>query len=153
MFDIDDPNQEKKVTQYLIPANVSTKFEIFEGFGWNEARIVIFALLIGFALYLITGLFTYTVQYKKSELPYTETIGLENKKNVITDGDNVTERKDVIPQAVRFFFIILPAAGAYFVVKRDPSTGMSLISMIQASREFSKKQKRYLYKYDSGMEV
>lgn len=44
--------QDKKTTQYLVPANVSAKFEFFSGFGWYEFKIVAIACLIGLLIFL-----------------------------------------------------------------------------------------------------
>jgi hypothetical protein len=151
MFDIDE--QDKAVTHYLVPANVSTKFEIFEGFGWEEAKNVVIALAFGFLLYLVSGLITKTETVNIKDLSPTETIGLKEDANTKINGDIITKKVNIVPMAVRFFFIIIPGGGVYFAVKRDPSTGMSLITNLKAAKEFNKKQKRYLYKYDSGTEI
>lgn len=153
MFDVYDQDQGKKVTYYLVPSNVSAKFEFFEGFGWVEAKYVIVALVIGIFFYFVTGFITKTEQFNMKDLPATQTIGLKEDANTIIDGDIVTKKKEVIPKAVRFFFILVPGAGTFFVVKRDATTGMSLISNLKALKEFNKRQKRYLYKYNSGSGV
>ncbi len=153
MYEYDEQEQDIKITHYLVPTNVSTRFEIFEGFGWTEAKYVAIALICGLALYLLTGLFTRTEQFNIKDIPQAETIGLKENKNTKIEGNIVTRKKEVIPKAVRFFFILVPGIGAYIVTKRDPSTGMSLVTNLQAAREFAKKQKRYLFKYNSGSEV
>lgn len=153
MLDYEDQDQDQKVTQYLIPANVSTKYEIFEGFGWAEAKYVVIALLIGFSLFLMTGLFKKTEQFNIKDIPQNETIGLRNDKNTSIDGDIVTRNRKVIPKTARFLFIFISGVGTYIAVKRDSSTGMSLVTNIIALKEFSKKQKRYMFKYNSGSEV
>lgn len=42
---------------YLIPANISKKFEFFPGFGWKELFITVIPGLIGLGIALFLGLF------------------------------------------------------------------------------------------------
>lgn len=152
-MNISEEHDNKTVNHYLIPANVSTKYEIFEGFGWSEARYVALAVALGFILYMITGFFTKTETYNINDVPQQQLIGLQENERTKIDGDVVTETKDAIPKAIRLFLIIIPGAGSFIVVKRDRSTGMSLITNIKNLKEFNSKQKRYYYKHDSGLEV
>lgn len=135
--------QESKTTKYLIPANVTARFEFFEGFGWYEFKIVAISLLIGTVIFFILGLPKKTIKIDKN--PYAD----------VTQTAKIYEDKKVplIPGVLRAFAILLPGVGSFVVVKKDPSTGMSLMVMIKSSKEFKKKQKRYLYKYNSGSEV
>ncbi|MGE4282321.1 MAG: hypothetical protein AB7G87_01230 [Clostridia bacterium] len=136
---------EKKVTQYLVPANVSARFEFFVGFGWRELFIVLIALAAGMVLFFGLGIF--------KEIIYVDVWG---KAVEVTEGmslENLTEKKvSIIPTVIRFFFIIIPGLAAFFLVKREPSSGMSLLDTVKSLRDFNKKQKRYLYKYGSGQE-
>ncbi|WP_338832851.1 hypothetical protein MHLNE_16010 [Moorella humiferrea] len=43
---------------YLIPRNVSPKFEFFPGFGWFELAALTAGALVGLGLYSLAGLFT-----------------------------------------------------------------------------------------------
>ncbi|MCT4584053.1 MAG: hypothetical protein N4A54_03925 [Peptostreptococcaceae bacterium] len=141
--------QEKNVTEYLIPANVTTKFEFFDGFGWHELKIVAIALLIGTIFFFGTGLITKTITMKDDNLPIEYTIG--DKEDVKRNSEGLIEKKvPFIPTPIRLFFIIIPGIGAFFLVKRDPLNGMSLLSMIKNTKEFKLKQKLYLYIYNSG---
>ena len=106
---------DEKVTQYLVPANVSTRFEFFTGFGWHELRIVAGAITFGLLIFLGLG--------------------------VVSPG---------IPAFSRGFAIIIPGAGTFLLVKKDPSTGMSLLKLLNSAKQFQQKQKRYMYKYGSG---
>lgn len=138
-------DQDKTVTQYLIPANVSARFEFFEGFGWAELRVVILACLIGTGIFFGLGMFKKTVKIDNS-VPIEMQIGAE------ATGLNNEARVPVIPGVFRSLAIIIPGAGAFLLVKKDPSNGMSLIYLVKSSKEFKKKQKLYLYKYRSGSE-
>lgn len=133
---------------YLVPANVSTRFEFFEGFGWHELKVVAIALAIGALLFYLTGMIVTTETLKKEELTVEQRMSLNNE----IDGDYIALKKEVLPMPARLMFVIIPTAAAYFFVKRDPSTKLSLVKMVKFSREFQKKQKRYLYKYGSGNE-
>lgn len=143
---------DKSTTYYLVPSNVSTKFEFVEGFGWQELKTVVVALAVGAILFFLTGFLTTTERMEKEMLSVEQTMGLDYDRNASIDGDYIVFKKDILPLPVRLLLIIIPTAGAYFFVKRDPSTKMSLISIFQFSRVFAKKQKRYLYKYGSGAE-
>lgn len=139
-----EEQQDKRVTQYLIPANVTTKFEFFEGFGWYEFKIVLIALLIGTAFFFALGLPQKTVQVQTT-LSVDQTTG---------DSQSAFKSKQVpiIPTLPRALLILIPGVAAFFIVKRNPSSGMSLMITIRSSREFKQKQKLYLYKYKSGSE-
>lgn len=141
--------QEKLITQYLVPANVSAKFEFFSGFGWCELKIVILACIVGF-------MFFYGLGFLKKSV-YIEIVTDEVNVGNITYNNEIPSDKegyrklkvDLIPPAFRLLFILIPGAGAFFLVKRDPISGMSLISMTKGAAAFKKKQKLFLYKYNS----
>ncbi|GAF27409.1 predicted transcriptional regulators [Moorella thermoacetica Y72] len=46
---------------YLIPRNVSAKFEFFPGFGWFELASVVAGALLGLGLFFLSGLLTKSV--------------------------------------------------------------------------------------------
>ena len=140
---------DSKITQYLVPANVSTRFEFIPGFGWNEFYIVVAALLIGVMLFGLTGLITKTELIDPVNLPYEKTIGLDMEKLPKTNDGMLIVKKSVIPAAIRFFFIVVPGAGAFFMIKKEPNSGFSLYTIWKNAKEFNKKQKRYLYKSSS----
>jgi hypothetical protein len=140
---------ESKFTQYLVPANVSAEFEFIPGFGWREFYIVAVAILIGAILFFLTGLITSTELIDPANLPYEKTIGLNIEKLSKTDEGLLIIKTPIMPAAVRFFFIVIPGAGAFFLVKKEPTSGFSLYTVWKSSKEFHKKQKRYLYKSSS----
>lgn len=43
---------------YLIPRNVTQRFEFFPGFGWIELALTLAGLAVGALLFLVLGLFT-----------------------------------------------------------------------------------------------
>lgn len=147
-----DEHENSNVTYYLIPANVSAEFEFFEGFGWKELKYVGFALLLGALLFFLSGLIVSTERVEKDKLSIEKTIGLKNDSNTIIQGNFVIYKKEVVPLPARIFMVLIPTAAAFFFVRRDPATKTSLIATVRYSRNFSKKQKRYLYKYGSGTE-
>ncbi|HRC81205.1 MAG TPA: hypothetical protein PLF27_07450 [Sedimentibacter sp.] len=133
---------------YLVPANVSTRFEFFEGFGWPELKVVTIALAIGALIFFLTGMIVKTETIRKEDLTMEQRMTL----NVYDDSEFVTFEKEVLSTPIRLLFVVIPTAAAYFAVKRDPSTKLSLVKMFKFSREYQKSQKRYLYKYGSGSE-
>lgn len=44
--------------KYIIPKNVSSKFEFFPGFGWKELFTSVLFLAAGIAFFFLLGLFT-----------------------------------------------------------------------------------------------
>jgi hypothetical protein len=135
---------DHKVTQYLIPANVTTKFEFFEGFGWRELRIVAMAAAVGVFLFFLLSIPQKTVLVDAST-------NMAIEENADIDNIEVLEKSEpIIPGLLRTLCIIVPAAGAFFIVKRDPQTGMSVLNLIKSAKEFQGKQKSYFYIYNSG---
>lgn len=143
-------NKNDNEIMYLIPANVSTRFEFFPGFGWKELRACAIAILIGGLIFLLTGFISHTTKANLNDLPAEKKIGLKNNSTTKIEGDIVYTTKAAIPAAIRLFFIIIPGAGAFIAFKKDASTGMSLVESIQSLKGFNKKQKRYLYIYNSA---
>lgn len=140
---MDELQEEQRSIQYLIPANVSTKFEFFPGFGWYEFKIVFIACVIGILIYTGLGLVKKTVYVNAINAPIDAKINSEGL---------MEKQVPVIPGMARIFAIIIPGAGSFLLVKRDPSNGMSLLITVKSAREFKKKQKLYLYKYGSATE-
>lgn len=140
-----DSSEEKKITQYLIPANVTTKFEFFPGFGWYEFRIVLITCIIGCVFFGALSLPKKTV---------SETV----PTTVMVQGETLPETKmeihdkkvAYVPILIRVLFIVVPGATSFFLVKKDVSTGMSFISILSSRQEFVKKQRRYLDVYGSA---
>lgn len=145
-------DQNNKVRQYLIPANVSARFEFFDGFGWYEFKIVLIACLIGASFFFGLGLLKKTIYVDMNGIPVNMTE--ENENGLSMNEKEIIERKiSLISPAIRLFAIIIPGTGAFFLVKREPSTGRSGIDTLICLKEFKKKQNTYLYKYNSGSEV
>jgi len=136
--------QESKVTQYPIPANVTTKFEFIEGFGWRELFIVLTAIACGVCIFYLLGLPHKTISVKSDVVNVSQNV----------DGINNLLKKNVpyIPDFVRAFAIIIPGGLAFFLVRKPPFIDMSLLVMLQYLKNFKKRQKRYKYKYRSGTE-
>lgn len=133
--------QDSKVTEYLVPANVATKFEFFEGFGWWELKIVLISSLVGLAIFFALGLPKKIIKEQQSIINQQDLKVIEVEKKV-----------PQIPGLARSFAIIIPGAGAFIIVRRNPISGMSLVTTLRSSKEFKKKQKRYMYRYNSGTE-
>lgn len=139
-------DEEIKVTQYLVPANVTTRFEFFPGIGWYELRIIGISLVIGVLLFLVSGLPKKTI--------YVDPNGILLKTNAVSQQVKATpKRSPIIPTPIRLLLILIPGAGSFFLVKRDPSTNMSVMVTLRSAKEFKSKQRRYLYRYGSGSEV
>lgn len=145
--------QESKITQYLVPSNVSTRFEFFPGFGWYEFKIVLIALAIGASIFFVLGLFTKTIYVDANNIPIEMTIGADGNE-MLPNVDGMIEKKvPLINMLIRLLMVVIPGTSAFFLVKRDPSSNMSLLTNWNSAKEFKKRQRLYIYKYNSGSEV
>lgn len=132
-------NENDKIIQYIVPSNVSARFEFFNGFGFYELRIVLTACAIGVVIFFLLGTFKKPVPADPNT---TNKISIEMQK----------KEEPVIPDLIRTLFIIVPTISAFFLVKKEPTSGQSLLIIVKAMRIYKKRQKRYLYKYNSGTE-
>lgn len=140
-----EENNENNSLKYFVPPNVSARFEIIEGFGIKELIVCSIALLIGVFLTFTTGLIATRKIIKVEDLAQEKRVGIEAELK------EITESTPIIPMPIRvIFFIAIPTAGAFAVVRKNPITGMSIEELIKGRNEYKKRQKRYLYKYDSG---
>lgn len=139
--------QDKNIIQYLIPANVSTKFEFFDGFGWYELKIVSVCFIIGILLFFALGIPKKTIYTNVDNVSIEATIGIDTE-----DVETVEKKVPYIPSIVRVLLIIIPTVGSFFFVKKDPSNGLSLMYTVKSAKDYKRKQKLYLYKYNSGLE-
>lgn len=146
-------NKENNITYYPVPSNVSTKFEFFPGFGWFEFKYVVIALAIGGLLFFLSGLISKTTYIEPSNLTFEQKVGLDETELKGNSDGLIEIKKQIVPIIVRIFFIVIPVAGTFFFVKREPSSNMSLINNLRGASEFKKNQRLYLYKYNSGSEV
>lgn len=141
--------EDRKITEYLIPANVTARFEFFEGFGWYEFKLVSIACLIGLVIFFSLGIFKKTVYIDLNGMQ----IEVNSDENIKFIQEGITETKiPIISAAIRSFAIIIPGAGTFFLVKKEPSSGRSTIDTLRYLKEFKNKQNTYLYKYNSGSE-
>jgi len=140
---VDEQQEDQRAIQYLIPSNVSTKFEFIPGFGWYEFKIVFITCVIGILLYSGLGLVQKTIYVNAINQPVSEKISSEG----------LAEKKvPLIPAMARIFAIIIPGVSSFLLVKREPSNGMSLLYTVRSASKFKKNQRLYLYKYGSGTE-
>jgi len=146
MFLMDEQQEDQRAIQYLIPSNVSTEFEFFPGFGWYEFKIVFISCVIGILIYTGSGLVGKTTCVNTTYVNTTNAPKLDRERLM-------EEKVPVIPTMARIFAVIIPGAGSFLLVKKDPSNGMSLLYTIKSASEFKKNQRLYLYKYGSGTEV
>lgn len=139
---------------YLVPANVSARFEFIDGFGWRELQMVLIAVLFGVGLYMLTGLIPKPIntedkinseQVVKNEMASGQAVDI--------DIEQAEQRVPLIPNPVRVLvFIVIPGAGVFIMVRRNPTSGLSLMQFVLAMKDFNRRQKLYLYKYGSGAE-
>lgn len=52
--------EEEKKSDYIIPKNVKTPYEFFNGYGWKQLFITVLGALFGGLIYLILGLFIHS---------------------------------------------------------------------------------------------
>lgn len=145
-----DDKYEIPVTHYLVPANVSAKFEFFEGFGWYEFKIVLMTALVGLAFYFMLGIFQKTIYIDANNIPPAMLIGASEEELTPNEDGYIVKYEDSVPGIVRLLFIIIPSVAAFYLVKRDPTSGLCAISTLKHLKAFKNKQKLYLYKYNSG---
>lgn len=136
-------DNEKKVTEYLVPANVSARFELIPGFGFYELKFVAIAVAIGVMLFGLLGLPKKTLYLDPSE------VSLVYSSEEMVDG-KIKRIEPYISTPIRFFVILIPSAFTFLVVKKEPISNVSLFDNLKAAQAFKKKQKRYLYVYNSG---
>lgn len=143
-------NENNNSIQYLVPSNVSAKFEFFTGFGWSEFRIVLVATFVGFLIFSFLGLFT-KIEY----IPPEDAVNLFAETDGVTFNDDGSANRVVnsVPLILRVITVIVPSGSAFMLVKKDPNNGQSLLTLLKSFLNFRKKQKRYLYVYNSGSEV
>lgn len=135
---MDEEQFEKRKIQYLIPANVSTRFELFPGFGWRESIVVGIFVAIGLALFLLLGIPTREIKIKDPVMTFDET-GTE----IV---NYIDKEEPIVPMPIRFIILSGPAAIAFFATKKIPGTNRSLVDNIRSRKEFNSRQKRYLFK-------
>lgn len=138
--------KEKKITEYLVPTNVTSRFEFTQGFGWPELKVVLIALLIGLLIYFILGLPQKTIYVDSNGFSVNIEESYEGEQYNYTR-EISEERVSFINPVVRFFGIIIPTVFAFFLVKKEASSNRSLWDNWKSMQEFKKRQKRYSYKY------
>lgn len=126
---------------YLIPANVSARFEFIDGFGWRELILTALGILLGFMLYTATGVFKKTVEVEPKAIHMNEKIN---------ENGMIEKKVYIIPLPIRLFLLLICAFGSFTLVKKDPRMNMSVYEILLTGFEFGKKQKKYLYEYRSG---
>lgn len=144
---------ESKGTQYLVPTNVSARFEIFEGIGFSELRIIAITLVAGAVLYFMFGFLQVTKHLDIKEMSYSDTAKIKVEA-LPKDSEGLTlVNRPLLSSPVRvFLFIFIPGAVSFFALRREPSSGLNLIGLIKVSNDFRKSQKRYYYVYGSEVE-
>lgn len=140
-------DNDKREFHYLIPANVSARFEFIEGFGFKELIIVVTAFLISLVFYAILSI--------PKELAYVNALGnpIENvTKEMLMNGSAIEREINKVPMIWRILTVLVPTSLTFALVKKD-STGISPIESIRKFKKFRKTQKKYSYIYNSGSEV
>lgn len=132
---------------YLVPVNVATRFEFFEGFGWKEFFIVTSTLVVSLLIFYVLGLFTTTVFVPVDELSQMQ---LQNFDETLVVNELYPIKKEIVPLLFRVLMVIIPTAFSFFLFYKDPSVKVSLFENISYFLAFKKKQKRYYYVQESG---
>lgn len=135
---------EKQTTVYLVPANVTARFEIFAGFGWEELMYVGVTFIISLMIFFVLGLPQKTVLKEPAQV-----IMQIEELNVNADG-LVEVKEPVVPMPIKLIVLLMPSTFMYFIVKKEPTSGLSTIDSIKRSIQFKKRQAIYMYKYNSG---
>lgn len=136
-------NEKEDKIMYLVPANVSAKFELFPGFGWKELITVSAVIFVLFIIAILVGIPQKTTYKEPSALMVTEGM-------TVNENGQIEIRESIVPLPVRVLFVILLSVFSFFLVRREPTSGISPIDSMKKSINFSKHQQRYSYKYNSG---
>ena len=136
-------NEKEDKIMYLVPANVSAKFELFPGFGWKELITVSAIVSVLFIVATLIGIPQKTTYKDPSALMVTEGM-------TVNENGQIEVRESIVPLPVRVVVVILLSGFTFFLVKREPTSGISPIDSIKKSINFSKHQQRSSYKYNSG---
>lgn len=135
---------------YIIPANVNTKFEVFPGIGYKELAYLLAATAIGVMIFLLLGVFKTTEIIKRENVDPMMLIGLTEEELLKPE---ITITKDVISAPIRLFACATFPLFVYFLFKTDPNTNISFYKQLSYKRIFTQNQRRYLYKLNSGSGV
>lgn len=138
--------EEKQDFKYLIPANVSARFEFIEGFGFNELIKVVAVFLISLVIYYLLGM--------PKEMAYTDPYGSELinvTKEMILSGSAIEREIPKVRMIWRLLSVLIPTALTFTLIKKD-GNGLSAIDFIKKFKKFKRAQKRYSYIYNSGSE-
>lgn len=136
---------EEKSTQFLIPANVSAKYEIFKGISFKELKLIMIAGVVGVALFMFTGIFQRTVYEAPNNIIMTG-------ETELNENGQIEISKPVVELPLRAMCLFLPVVGMFFAVRKEEATGLSILDSIISFQKFKKTQNKYLYKYKSGTE-
>jgi hypothetical protein len=135
---------ENEQNELLIPANVSTRFELFTGVGIQEIVITLICAAVGLLLFFLLGLPQHTV--------------VETVKQTVTDPSTPTQVQEVTKNVTKsvsnistpiraFVFIIIAGMGFIFSKKNDANK--SILDFIFSVFAFMKSQKQFFYRKKS----
>ena len=142
-----DSSSQTNEFEFIIPANVNTRYEVFPGFGYKETAFLGLAVAVGLAFFFILGLFKTSQDIKKEDLKLEYTIGLSQEE---LDKPYVTIKKDVISMPIRLIVACTPSILVILLFKTDSTSSLSFYKQLSYKRKFTSGQTRYLYKYESG---
>lgn len=132
---------------YLVPVNVATRFEFFEGFGWKEFFIVGATLAICLLLSFGLGLLTKVEFIPVDDLTYNQ---LKDFDEALVENDLYPVKIGIVPMMARILIVIIPSTFSFFLFYKDPSVKVSLFENVSYFLAYKKKQKRYYYVQESG---
>lgn len=132
--------QEENKDVYMIPTNVTTRFEITSGIGWKEIGCIILAAVLGLILSLIIGLQTVPVEREiYVENGEVSDSMLQTKKGQY---ETIVKQESIISPAHRLLFLIVPAGFAFMMLKKNTS-GQSALDILQNYYKYQRSQKRF----------
>lgn len=126
--------------KYMIPVNVTTRFELISGIGWKEIGMILLAGIIGAILAGIIGIQTKPVE----KMMYVETDEIINEALGSKKGgyELVTVDESILDGPQRFLFVVLPALGVAMILKKNDAN-QSVWDMIKNYHRYQSGQKRY----------
>ena len=99
-------DEEKQVTQYIVPANVTTQFEFFPGFGWKQFFPVAIAVVLGIILFMILSKLETIIRLIILVVPVVSTFALVKKgDNGMSLADMIRHMRDFKKKQNRYLYI------------------------------------------------
>lgn len=139
---------------FMIPENVTTRFEIVSGIGWKEILYMALVGALGLIVAAFIGINTVTVSKEVyvDDATVSDSIFQSNTGHYET----VYEEESILSTGTRFLFFIFPAVVAYMLLKKNNSN-QSMLDLFKSYYRFASRPKSFItrgdYYYDKLKET